>query len=47
MENVGFPISISSVENIQKKTFMSDLTFLDDMKIRASIGLLGNDDVSP
>ena len=26
---------------------MSDLTFLDDMKIRASIGLLGNDDVSP
>ncbi|MCS2687430.1 TonB-dependent receptor [Bacteroides thetaiotaomicron] len=26
---------------------MSDLTFLDDMKIRASIGLLGNDDVGP
>ena len=26
---------------------MSDLTFLDDMKIRASIGLLGNDAVSP
>ena len=26
---------------------MSSLTFLDDMKIRASVGLLGNDAVSP
>ena len=41
-----FP-SASVAWRISKENFMSDLTFLDDMKIRASIGLLGNDDVSP
>ena len=41
-----FP-SASVAWRISKENFMSDLTFLDDMKIRASVGLLGNDDVSP
>lgn len=35
-----FP-SASVAWRISKENFMSDLTFLDDMKIRASIGLLG------
>ena len=41
-----FP-SASVAWRISKEDFMSSLTFLDDMKIRASVGLLGNDAVSP
>lgn len=43
----GFFPSASVAWRISKEDFMSNVTFLDDLKIRASVGLLGNDSVSP
>jgi TonB-linked SusC/RagA family outer membrane protein len=42
----GFFPSASVAWRISSEDFMKEFTFLDDMKIRASIGLLGNDNVS-
>ena len=43
----GFFPSASVGWNISKESFMEDLSFLDNLKLRASVGLLGNDGVSP
>lgn len=43
----GFFPSGSVAWRISKEDFMSDLTFINDLKLRASVGLLGNDSVSP
>ncbi len=43
----GFFPSASVAWRISKETFMSEFDFLDDMKVRASVGLLGNDNVTP
>jgi TonB-linked outer membrane protein, SusC/RagA family/TonB-dependent outer membrane receptor, SusC/RagA subfamily, signature region len=43
----GFFPSGSLAWRISEENFMSDLSFLDDLKIRASIGLLGNDNSIP
>ncbi|MEG2599763.1 MAG: TonB-dependent receptor, partial [Muribaculaceae bacterium] len=40
-----FP-SASVAWRLSQEDFMSDLTFINDLKVRASIGLLGNDAVS-
>ena len=42
----GFFPSGSVAWRMSSESFMSDLTFIDDLKIRASVGLLGNDDVT-
>lgn len=42
----GFFPSASLGWRISKEEFMKNLTFIDDLKIRASVGLLGNDGVS-
>ncbi|MBR4234366.1 MAG: TonB-dependent receptor [Bacteroidales bacterium] len=42
----GFFPSVSVGWRISKESFMKDLKWLDDLKIRASVGLLGNDSVS-
>lgn len=42
----GFFPSASVGWNISKESFMSNATFLDDLKIRASVGLLGSDNIS-
>lgn len=39
----GFFPSGSVAWRMSEESFMSDLSFLDDLKIRASVGLLGND----
>lgn len=43
----GFFPSASVGWNISKESFMQNLTALDNLKLRASVGLLGNDGVSP
>ena len=43
----GFFPSASVGWNISKEEFMQDLSSLDNLKIRGSVGLLGNDGVSP
>ena len=42
----GFFPSVSIGWRLSKEDFMSGLTWLDDLKLRASVGLLGNDSVS-
>ena len=42
----GFFPSVSLGWRLSKEDFMSGLTWLDDLKLRASVGLLGNDSVS-
>jgi TonB-linked SusC/RagA family outer membrane protein len=42
----GYFPSASVAWRISKENFMENLKFLDDLKVRASIGLLGNDNVS-
>lgn len=42
----GFFPSASVAWRLSKESFMSDYSFLDDLKLRASVGLLGNDNVS-
>ena len=42
----GFFPSASLGWRISKENFMENLTFINDMKLRASVGLLGNDGVS-
>lgn len=42
----GFFPSASVAWRVSKENFMEKYTFLDDLKIRASVGLLGNDNVS-
>ena len=41
----GFFPSASLGWRISKEKFMEDLTFIDDLKVRGSVGLLGNDGV--
>ena len=43
----GFFPSGSIGWRISKESFMKDVKCIDDLKIRASVGLLGNDSVSP
>ncbi len=43
----GFFPSASVGWVLSKESFMQGLSFLDNLKIRASVGLLGNDGVSP
>lgn len=43
----GFFPSGSIAWRMSKENFMSNLDFIDDLKIRASIGLLGSDNVDP
>lgn len=43
----GFFPSGSVAWRISKENFMKDVKIVDDLKIRASVGLLGNDGVSP
>lgn len=43
----GFFPSVSLGWRLSKERFMQGLSFLDDLKLRASMGLLGNDGVSP
>ncbi|WP_370525513.1 SusC/RagA family TonB-linked outer membrane protein [Dysgonomonas sp. 521] len=43
----GFFPSGSLAWRMTEESFMSDLTFLDDLKIRGSVGLLGNDNSLP
>ena len=43
----GFFPSASVGWNISKEDFMKSLTAIDNLKIRGSVGLLGNDGVSP
>ena len=42
----GFFPSVSLGWRLSKEEFMKDISWLDDLKIRASVGLLGNDSVS-
>ena len=42
----GFFPSVSLGWRLSKENFMKDLSWLEDLKIRASVGLLGNDSVS-
>ena len=42
----GFFPSVSLGWRMSKESWMEDLSFLDDLKLRASVGLLGNDSVS-
>ena len=42
----GFFPSVSLGWRLSKEEFMKSLTWLDDLKLRASVGLLGNDSVS-
>jgi len=42
----GFFPSVSLGWRLSKEDFMSNLGWLDDLKLRASVGLLGNDSVS-
>lgn len=42
----GFFPSASLGWRLSKEKFMSGLSFLDDLKVRTSVGLLGNDGVS-
>jgi TonB-linked SusC/RagA family outer membrane protein len=42
----GFFPAISLGWRISKENFMKDINFIDELKLRASVGLLGNDDVS-
>lgn len=43
----GFFPSVSVGWNIARESFMKEASFLDNLKLRASVGLLGNDGVSP
>ena len=43
----GFFPSASLGWNLSKESFMQGADFLDNLKLRASVGLLGNDGVSP
>lgn len=43
----GFFPSGSVAWRISKENFMESLNFIDDLKVRASVGLLGSDNVSP
>ena len=42
----GFFPSVSLGWRISQEEFMKEVSFLDDLKVRASVGLLGNDSVS-
>ncbi len=42
----GFFPGVSAAYRISKESFMSNLTFLDDLKFRASYGQIGNDAIS-
>lgn len=42
----GFFPSVSLGWRLSKEDFMKDISWLEDLKIRASVGLLGNDSVS-
>lgn len=42
----GFFPSASLGWNMAKESFMSEATFLDELKLRASVGLLGRDNIS-
>ena len=43
----GFFPSASVGWNLSKESFLQDMDYLDNLKLRASVGLLGNDGVSP
>lgn len=43
----GFFPGISAAYRISKEPFMSNISFLDDLKLRASYGQIGNDAISP
>ena len=45
-ERWGFFPSASLAWRLSKEKFMESLTFIDDLKLRGSVGLLGNDNVS-